>query len=475
MLVERGAGSAGDEADSLARALKDQEPEGERRTATEAAGEVVEEASAVTAKIERTMSLGRGVAEGRALDPEQLSLEVDSLLGLLERLGFEGRWREALRLARALSTLLSLLKRWVALLQTLRDALRAAEKLGDLEGIAWARHQLGALQVAAGDVRGAERNLREAREIRKRLGDRLGLAATDRNMQVLCEQLRQMLREEKLLPSHECRPALLRSPLLLVVFAATTLALGGVAGAIVASGGKKAHGGGPGAPSGVLTVKVTGGGSGTVTSEPPGIECARSLAAATRLRTGPTAELAAFAKPGPKATAGSAVVPRADAVGAGALVAQSVGHGESGFLGGETQDGEGGESSTENAPAKGEEEDGTTPGDEEETSPKGKGNPPTEGKQRTGEERGGGAPPGSPAGGETEGTQEHAKRRQGGGTRPSCHARFRPGRVVVLSAEADAGSLGRFTAGCAEGVGRTTCRLRIHRESEVTARFSLAG
>jgi uncharacterized membrane protein YgcG len=161
-------------------------------------GDEVEEAAEATTKVEKAVALCRGVTEGRALSPEQLALEVGSLLDCLERLDKKKEHKESLRMARALATLLMLLKRWVDLLQTLRIALRAGEELGDLEAIAWARHELGSLRLVTGDLKGADRDLRRAREIRERIGDRRGLATTTRNMQVLCDRLRSMLQNEEL-------------------------------------------------------------------------------------------------------------------------------------------------------------------------------------------------------------------------------------------------------------------------------------
>ena len=104
--------------------------------------------------------------------------------------------KDSLRMARALATLLMLLKRWADLLQTLRIALRAGEELGDLEAVAWAKHELGSLRLVAGDLKGADRDLSRAREIREQVGDRRGLAATNRNLGVLCNHLREMVRND---------------------------------------------------------------------------------------------------------------------------------------------------------------------------------------------------------------------------------------------------------------------------------------
>ena len=231
-VVQRSAGSAGEGTEPLERALEEREPKGEDRGAA-AAAEVVDDASEVTAKIERAVALGKGAAEGKALSPEQLALEVGTLLDLLERLDRRGKFKEALRLARALANLFMLLRRWAELLRTLRAALRAGQKLGDLSAVGWAKHELGTLRLAVGDVEGAERDLHEAREIRERIGDRRGLTVTNRNLQVLCERLQEMLRDEELVRAPGRRPSLLRLLSLAAMFA--LLFGGGVAAGVVAS------------------------------------------------------------------------------------------------------------------------------------------------------------------------------------------------------------------------------------------------
>jgi tetratricopeptide (TPR) repeat protein len=178
------------EADSLAQALREQEPPpAPEKTAVEAAGDLVDEASTATAKVERAVTIGKGVAAGDILDPAQLGLEADALLDLLERLDRGEQAKEALQLARALSKLYSLLRRWAELLRALQAALRAGEKLGDLRAIGWAKHELGTLQLAGGDVDGAARTLDEAREIRRGLGDRAELAATEHNLRACSRRL----------------------------------------------------------------------------------------------------------------------------------------------------------------------------------------------------------------------------------------------------------------------------------------------
>jgi hypothetical protein len=231
---------------SLARALKKagadsdrQSKAGGRRNRKSAAvdffADSVDEASAATAGVERATALFRALAEGRVLDPSQLRGEIDALLDLVERFDREGRWREALRLARALSGLLALLMRWADLVRSLNISLRAARELGDASEMARSCHELGTLHLAAEDPAAAERVLGEAREIRARLGDSRGLAATDRNLQVLCRHLRQLVRDGKLVERGGALRNLWRFRAVLALGVAMLLA-GGVASAVVDGG-----------------------------------------------------------------------------------------------------------------------------------------------------------------------------------------------------------------------------------------------
>ena len=218
--IRSDSGAPSGEVESLQHAFAEAAPpkQPESALATE-----VDEASQATAKIERAVALCKGVGEGKALDPTQLGLEVGALLDCLERLDRKKEHRKSIQMARALASLLMLLKRWADLLQTLRTVLRAGEALGDQETIAWARHELGTLKLAAGDVAGADRDLGRAREIREQIGDRRGLAATERNLHALCDHLRSTLHEQEATRSRNGR----RRPLRLLSLAAVFAAFGG--------------------------------------------------------------------------------------------------------------------------------------------------------------------------------------------------------------------------------------------------------
>jgi hypothetical protein len=180
------------EADSapLARALR------ERRTLAAAAEELVDSASEVASRTEQAVALFKDLAAG-GVDPRSVSGHVDLMLDMLERLDRQGRWKEARRLARALSGLLALLFRWVDLVRSLNMVRDAAERFRDRAAMAWSEHELGTLHLAAGDIGGANRRLAEAERIRWEIEDRAGLAATEHNLRVLCRELREQLPDDE--------------------------------------------------------------------------------------------------------------------------------------------------------------------------------------------------------------------------------------------------------------------------------------
>ena len=145
----------------LSRALDevDEETADEETTLGTALTESVDEAAEITSRVERATEIFEMLAKDRTLDPMQFRGEIDSLLDRLAELDRSGHLAEALRLARALEKLLALIKRWEALGRTLTTAYRAARGLKNQHAVAWVRHELGTLQLAAGDPVAADRNL----------------------------------------------------------------------------------------------------------------------------------------------------------------------------------------------------------------------------------------------------------------------------------------------------------------------------
>ncbi len=183
---------------------------------------LLEDASAVTSRCEKSLRLFNAIAQGRALDPKVVSDEVDALVTLVGRLDRAGHREEALRVARDLSALLALLLRWLDLVRSLRLALRTARSLGDLPGEAWALHELGSLHLVAGDPAGASTHLAEAVRIKSQLGSGHGRCASRHNLDAASRDLAEDARDARARRSR-------RIPLLATVFALALLTGGGTA------------------------------------------------------------------------------------------------------------------------------------------------------------------------------------------------------------------------------------------------------
>jgi PKD repeat protein len=188
---------------------------------------VEEDISQTTSKAERAVNLFTEIAQGR-VDPASIADELDALLDLMRRLDHDERWEEVLSVARPLVALLTLLARWVELLQALQVAAGAAERLGNTGAEAWALHELGSLHLAGEDRARADRLLGRAHDLRERAGARRELARTDRNLQVLCQALRAKLHEH---PFRHVLDGMHQWPAMTLVIGLALLILGGVAGA----------------------------------------------------------------------------------------------------------------------------------------------------------------------------------------------------------------------------------------------------
>jgi hypothetical protein len=147
--------------------------------------EAVGEAKSVTSQIERGLELFTALAQGQVLDRKFVVKEADALLNLLERLDRDRRYRDVLRVARVLAAILALTLRWVALVETLRIAVRAARELGEHFDEAWALHELGTVSLVSEDAAAATNQLGEALRIRKELHDEAGAEVTRHNLATL--------------------------------------------------------------------------------------------------------------------------------------------------------------------------------------------------------------------------------------------------------------------------------------------------
>jgi hypothetical protein len=153
--------------------------------AAETADDLTSVADEVTGAVEKAESRINAIADGLTLDPKALSKQIDALLAVFVRADREGRFADEVSLARSLVTLLALVGRWAALLETLRRVARAAAALGERGWEAWAQHERGTLALAAEDHATASEFLNRALAQRNALGDEAGAALTLHNLQLL--------------------------------------------------------------------------------------------------------------------------------------------------------------------------------------------------------------------------------------------------------------------------------------------------
>jgi len=124
-------------------------------------------------------------AEARREDPAALMEEAGVLRRLLDWAVESGRYAEALRLGRALDTAFAVSGRWGAWAQALARVRTASEALRDRAAEAWALHQLGTRLLCLDDKAAARQLLSHALAIRRSLGDREGAAVTRHNLGLL--------------------------------------------------------------------------------------------------------------------------------------------------------------------------------------------------------------------------------------------------------------------------------------------------
>ncbi|HEX8085143.1 MAG TPA: hypothetical protein VF529_12705 [Solirubrobacteraceae bacterium] len=111
-------------------------------------------------------ALASYTAWAAAASPAGVALEAPAILALLSRAVEGGRDAEAIALARAVDRPLAASRRWGAWGEVLERALGAAERLGDADAEAWARHQLGTRAFCLGTAGAAATLLERALELR---------------------------------------------------------------------------------------------------------------------------------------------------------------------------------------------------------------------------------------------------------------------------------------------------------------------
>lgn len=110
---------------------------------------------------------------------------ANTLFYLIQRAGEKKQWKQVEIIGRRLQQLYALKKKWESWLKILNLLRMAASALKDkfLEG--WVSHQMGSRAMCMGSKAEAQVLLKQALEIRRAIGDKAGLQATQHNLNVL--------------------------------------------------------------------------------------------------------------------------------------------------------------------------------------------------------------------------------------------------------------------------------------------------
>jgi hypothetical protein len=123
--------------------------------------------------------------KNKSLDWGYCGDELGNVLGAIEWAAGRRNWREVIQLARAIDPYLTLHGQWDAWRAILNRALEAARALRDRAVEGWALHQLGTHAIGAGQTNQAIDLLRQALDLRRALGDTVGMAYTRHNLDLL--------------------------------------------------------------------------------------------------------------------------------------------------------------------------------------------------------------------------------------------------------------------------------------------------
>jgi len=121
-------------------------------------------------------------AERNRDEPDVVVTEREAVQRVLRLAAQSGAWSDVLRLARAVEVPFMLGRRWGTWQEVLHHELAAATRMRDRAAEGWALHQLGTRALCMEDVESARRDLTRALHIREALGDKDGVAATRHNL-----------------------------------------------------------------------------------------------------------------------------------------------------------------------------------------------------------------------------------------------------------------------------------------------------
>jgi GTPase SAR1 family protein len=154
----------------------------------------------VSKERERLLSYLLAELETRWKDFEFIKDELGNLLGLLAWAVAQGQWMHVATLGRAIDPYLTLNGLWDAWKKTLDGIQRAAGSMQNLALQGWVLHQMGTYEVGMGNLGVARNLLEQAVKIRTQLGDQVGAAYSQHNLQVIAPVVPPTTRPANLTP-----------------------------------------------------------------------------------------------------------------------------------------------------------------------------------------------------------------------------------------------------------------------------------
>jgi hypothetical protein len=154
----------------------------------------------VSKERERLLSYLLAELETRWKDFEFIKDELGNLLGLLAWAVVQGQWMHVAKLGRAIDPYLTLSGHWDAWRKTLGEIQQAAGSMQNLALQGWVLHQLGTYEVGVGNLAAARNLLGQAVKIRTQLGDQIGAAYSQHNLQVIAPAVPPAARPANLMP-----------------------------------------------------------------------------------------------------------------------------------------------------------------------------------------------------------------------------------------------------------------------------------
>ncbi|OKH56712.1 hypothetical protein NIES2130_23715 [Scytonema sp. HK-05] len=139
----------------------------------------------LTAPVEKAIAYFINWAERHQQQPNILLSQTDAIVQIIEIAVRESRWKDVLRLVKAVEETLALSKQWGLWEQVLSRGLQASQGETDKVAQAWALHQLGTRALCLEENSTAKDYLTKAIQLRESLDDAMGVAATRHNLNLL--------------------------------------------------------------------------------------------------------------------------------------------------------------------------------------------------------------------------------------------------------------------------------------------------